>query len=84
MGYSVWLHVGYVGVVAVAAGLLQLLDGTATTLSALALACSGGVLAVASWSHALNALKRAELPSFAADSSADGPERPWSPTLSND
>jgi hypothetical protein len=84
IGYSVWLHVGHVGAVAVAAGLLQLLDVNATTLPALALACSGGVLAAASWRCALNALERAELPSFAANSPARGPESLWSPTPSND
>jgi hypothetical protein len=84
LGYSVWLHVGYVGAVAVAAGLLQLIDGNATTLSALGLACSGGVLAAASWRRAFNALERAELPSFTADSPTAGPESPWSPALSND
>lgn len=84
IGYSVWLHVGHVGAVAVAAGLLQMLDREATTLAALTLACSGGALAVASWRRALHALEGADLPSFASDSSAGVPESRWSPTPSND
>jgi hypothetical protein len=84
IGLSVWLHVGHVGAVAVAAGLLQMLGGEATTSSALTLACSGAALAVASWRRALRALEGADLPSFAADSSTSGPKSPWSPTPSND
>jgi hypothetical protein len=84
IGYSVWVHIGHVGAVAVAAGLLQLLNGDTTTLSALALACSGGVLAAASWRCALNALERADFPSIAAGTSAGAPESPWSPSPSND
>jgi hypothetical protein len=88
VGHSVWLHIGHVGAIAVAAGLLQMLDGKATMLSALTLACSGGTLAVASWRRALRALEGADLPSFASDSSAIGPESQgsttWLPTPSND
>ncbi len=45
---SLWLHVGLIGASASAAGLLWLLGGEAGWLSALALAISGGMLAVAS------------------------------------
>jgi hypothetical protein len=92
IGLSVWLHVGHIGAIAVAAGALQMLDGKATTLSALTLACSGGALAVASWRRALHALEEADLPSFASDASASTQmspgstqwSTPWSPTPSND
>src|SRR5438045_9283115 len=57
---SVWLHTGYIGVVAVAAGLIELFDPGASTLAALALAFSGGVLAAASWPRARAVLEDAE------------------------
>jgi hypothetical protein len=54
---SLWLHVGFIGAVAVAAGLIQLFDGEASAFSALALASSGGVLAAASWHRARTVLE---------------------------
>jgi hypothetical protein len=58
--YGLWLHIGYVGTVALAAGLLQVLDGESPWLSALALVFFGGVLAAASWCRSLIALEYAE------------------------
>lgn len=49
---SVWLRVGFIGATAVAAGVLQLLEGDLAWLSPLALAFCGGVLAAVSWSRA--------------------------------
>jgi membrane protein implicated in regulation of membrane protease activity len=49
---SLWLHVGFIGAVAVAAGLIQLFDGEVSLSSALALAISGAVLTAASWRRA--------------------------------
>ena len=57
---SVWLHTGYIGVVAVVAGLIELFDPGASTLAALALAFSGGVLAAASWQRGRAVLEDAE------------------------
>jgi hypothetical protein len=54
---SLWLHVGFIGAVAVAAGLIQLFAGEASAFSALALAFSGGVLAAACWHRARTALE---------------------------
>ena len=56
---SVWLHIGFIGAVALAAGLLQLFDGKATSLSPLALAFSGGLLAAAGWRRGWSVLKHA-------------------------
>jgi hypothetical protein len=56
---SVWLHIGFIGAVALAAGLLQLFDGKATWLSALALAFSGGLLAAAGGRRGWSVLKHA-------------------------
>jgi hypothetical protein len=58
--YGLWLHIGYVGTVALAAGLLQLLDGESQWLSALALVFFGCMLAAASWRRGLTALEDAE------------------------
>jgi hypothetical protein len=49
---SIWLRVGLIGATAVAAGILQLLEGDLAWLSPLALAFCGGVLAAVSWSRA--------------------------------
>jgi hypothetical protein len=48
-----WLHLGYIGAVALAVGLLQLLEGEPQWMSALALAFFGGVLAASSWRRGL-------------------------------
>ena len=53
---SVWLRVGFIGATAVAAGVLQLLEGDFAWLSPLALAFCGGVLAAVSWSRARTVL----------------------------
>jgi hypothetical protein len=63
---SLWLHIGFIGAAAMAVGLLQLFDGEATRLSALALAFSGGVLAAASWSRGRTVLEHAERASAVA------------------
>src|SRR5258706_3118012 len=57
---SVWLHTGYIGAVAAAAGLFQLFDPGTSWLAALALAVSGGVLAAASWHRGRTVLEDAE------------------------
>jgi hypothetical protein len=63
---SVWLHTGYVGAVASAAGLFQLFDPGTSWLAALALAFSGGVLAAASWRQGQAVLEHAERASAVA------------------
>ena len=68
---SLWLHVGFIGVAALAVGLLQLFDGEATWLSALALAISGAALAAASWRQARTVLADAGRAS-ASDGAAPG------------
>jgi hypothetical protein len=55
---GLWLHGGFIGAVALAAGLLELRDGE-PSLWALGLAFFGGVLAVASWRHARTVLEHA-------------------------
>lgn len=60
MASSLWLHIGYIGVTALAGGLIMLFDGEAKWLSALALAFSGAALAVVSWHRSLIVLERAE------------------------
>jgi len=57
---SVWLHAGYIGAVAAAAGLFQLFDPETSWLAALALAVSGGVLAAASWHRGRTVLEDGE------------------------
>ena len=57
---SLWLHTGYIGAVAVAAGLIQLFDPGTSWLAAVALAVSGGVLAAASWHRGRTVLEDAE------------------------
>jgi len=46
---SLFLHIGYIGAVAAAAGLIQLSAGEASWPSTLALIFFGGILATASW-----------------------------------
>jgi hypothetical protein len=62
---SLWLHTGFIGAVAVAAGLIEMFDA-ASTLSALALIVSGGVLAAASWRRGRAVLEDAERAKTAA------------------
>jgi membrane protein implicated in regulation of membrane protease activity len=54
---SLWLHAGFIGAVAVAAGVILLFGSEASLLSALALVLSGGVLAAASWRRARTVLE---------------------------
>ena len=61
-----WIHIGFIGATALAAGLLQLLDGEEKWLWALALALLGGVLAAASWRRALTILEHADWASIVA------------------
>jgi hypothetical protein len=49
---SLFLHMGYIGAVTVAAGLIQLSAGEASWPSALGLVLFGGILATASWRRA--------------------------------
>jgi hypothetical protein len=67
---SLWLHVGFVGACALAAGLIQLFDGQTTWLSALSLGFCGGALATAGWRRGRSILDRAERMSAV---SADAP-----------
>ena len=69
---SLWLHAGYVGLVTVAAGLLQLFVFDANWLSALVLALCGGVLVAACWRRAWTVLDRAE---WASSAATDAPEK---------
>jgi hypothetical protein len=57
---GLWLHTGFIGAVAVAAGLIELFDPESSWLSALALAFAGGVLAAASWHRGRTVLEDAE------------------------
>lgn len=63
---SVWLHAAYIGLVAVAAGLIRLLVFDASWFSALVLALCGGVLAAACWRRAWTVLDQAESASSVA------------------
>jgi hypothetical protein len=49
---GLWLVIGFAGASALAAGMLQLFDGEANWLSALALIVGGGILTAASWNRA--------------------------------
>ena len=53
---SLWLHMGFAGATAVAAGLLELFNGEATLRLALTVASLGCVLAIACWRLARIAL----------------------------
>ena len=57
---SLWLHAGFIGAVAVAAGVILLFGSEASPLSALALVLSGGVLAAASWRRARTVLEHSK------------------------
>lgn len=57
---GMWLHVGYIGSVAAAAGLIQLFVREANWPSALVLVFSGGMLAAACWRRARAVLEHAE------------------------
>jgi hypothetical protein len=57
---SLFLHAGYIGAATVAAGLIQLLAGEASGLSALALTFFGGLLAAASWRRARIVVERVD------------------------
>jgi hypothetical protein len=57
---GLWLRVGFIGASGVAAGLIQLVDGSAKLLPALALAVGGSFLAAASWWRARAVLEDAD------------------------
>ena len=67
---SLWLHIGFIGACALAAGLIQLFDGETTWLSALSLGFCGAALAAAGWRRGRSILERAERMSVVA---ADAP-----------
>jgi hypothetical protein len=69
---SLWLHTGFIGAVAVAAGLIEMFDAGASGLSALALIVSGGVLAAASWRRGRTVLEDAERAKTAAKGASSG------------
>jgi hypothetical protein len=62
---GLWLRAAFVGASGFAAGLIQLVDGSMTPLSALALAMGGGALAVVGWWRARAALEPAAEPASA-------------------
>ena len=64
--FGMWLHTGYIGVVAAGAGLIQLFDPGTSWLAALALAFFGCVLAAASWHRGRAVLEDAEWPKAVA------------------
>ncbi|MDH5245464.1 MAG: hypothetical protein OEW98_03365 [Betaproteobacteria bacterium] len=57
---GLWLRIGFIGACGVAVGLIQLINGGAKPVSALALALAGGVLAATSWRRAKTVLKSAD------------------------
>ena len=61
-GCGLWLLIGFVGATAVAAGLLQLLEGEAPPFAALTLLFSGAALAAMSWRRGRIVLEDAERP----------------------
>src|SRR3981081_4430227 len=61
-----WLHIGFIGAVALAAGLLQLFDGEGKWLGGVGPALSGGMVAAASWRCALTVLEHADWASTVA------------------
>jgi hypothetical protein len=69
----VWLMVGFVGASALAAGLMQLLDSEVESLSALALAFSGGILATAGWRRSRSSLEDAKRVSAVATNAPNDP-----------
>src|SRR4029453_13649470 len=54
---SLWLHLGFIGATAFAAGLLELFDAGGDWLLALILMLSGGALAATSWPRARTVLQ---------------------------
>lgn len=75
---GVWLHSGFIGAVALAAGVVELCDGE-PGLWALGLAFFGGVLAIASWRHAWSILEHAKPASAVA---TDAPSQSTSHAIS--
>lgn len=61
-GCALWLLLGFVGATAVAAGLLQLFEGDASTLATLTLLFPGAALAMMSWRRGRIVLEDAERP----------------------
>ena len=75
---SLFLHLGYVGAVAVAAGLIQFLADEAIGPLSLALVVFGGLLATASWRRAWAAVEPGNGVSVAeAHLRRRGPRRPF-------
>jgi hypothetical protein len=73
-----WLHAGFVGVCAVAAGLLLLVDGEPKWLPGVLLILAGLFVAAVSWRRARKMLERAwrvTAPGAATVSSRNGPEK---------
>jgi hypothetical protein len=57
---SLWLHIGFIGAAASAAGLLRLFEGETNWPLAVGLALSGGALAAVTWRRARTVLEHAE------------------------
>jgi hypothetical protein len=68
-----WLIVGFIGASALAAGLMQLLDRELESLSAPALALSGGILATAGWRRSRSSLEDAKPVSTVATNAPNDP-----------
>jgi len=66
VGSGLWIRIGFIGASGVTAGIIQLLGGEVTPISALALAVGGGVLATLSWRRAGAVLDGADKPASAA------------------
>jgi hypothetical protein len=69
---SLWMLIGFVGATAVAAGILQLFDGEANWLSALALIVCGGILTATSWHRGQIVLDDAEQAPLSAGQGSRG------------
>lgn len=73
---GLWLHIGFIGAAALAAGLLQLFDGGSAWPLSLGLMLSGGVLAGAGWHRGWMVLEHTEsTPAVSIDSSIEPTSR---------
>jgi hypothetical protein len=73
---GLWLHIGFIGAAALAAGLLQLFDGDPAWPLSLGLMLSGGVLAVAGWHRGWMVLEHTGAgPIISTDASSESTSR---------